>query len=333
MKSNNVCQLGVLFTAMVLSGCQTVPTGTELIAKVFNTSTQLQSQWIDRHAPQDIKVIHDIKYSEEPNLTLDVYQAQTIPLLQSRPTIVWIHGGGWISGSKTHGAGYFKRLAEQGYHVVAIEYQFAPQASYPTQLKQIDQALAFVTTHAGQYGIDSQHLYLAGDSAGANLASHYAALLTNDKFAQQSNFQPSILAQQLKGLILHCGIYDLAQFVETAPNEMKLIEWGVVKLVQAYVGTKDQDVDFLKSISPSHHITAHYPAVFISGGKHDFLTETQSVPFEKVLKAHQISVNAAFYPESKEVLLHEYQFMMSKKASQATFWRSIDFIRQNSPGF
>lgn len=315
---------------MNLSGCQNTQGSTKVIAGAFNLSTQVQKQFIDRHAPENVIVQPNIQYLHNPNLSLDLYQPEQIAVLGARPTVVWIHGGGWVSGSKDHARGYYKRLAAEGYNVVSIEYQFAPEAIYPTQLHQIDAALKFLNAHAAQYGIDRNQLYLAGDSAGANMASHYAALVTNSQFAQASNIQPVLAASQLKGLILHCGIYDLNSFVNTAPEEIGLIEWGVYNLVQAYTGDKKDDSEFLTRISTASNINENYPPVFISGGNKDFLTQSQSVPFVQQLKAQQVPVTEVFYPDSKEFLVHEYQFMMSKKASQQTFERTLDFIAQQS---
>ena len=215
---------------MLLSACQTTQQNSRIIASAFNFTTGLQQKIMDRYAPKNIQVQHDIVYATQPNLSFDLYQDSQLQDLAARPTIVWIHGGGWIAGSKAHARGYFKLLAAQGFNVIAVQYQFAPHATYPTQLQQIDQALNYITQHAKKYQLNPQQLYLAGDSAGANLASHYAALLSNPAFAQQSNLQLTIQNKQLKGLILHCGIYDLKAFVETAPDEMNIVEWGVYNL-------------------------------------------------------------------------------------------------------
>ena len=319
-----------LIMAISSSGCQNTQSNTKIIARIFNTSTNIQKKIIDQYAPADVLVQRNIKYMQDPALILDIYQPQNVQQLKPRPTIFWVHGGGWVSGSKEHARGYFKLLAAQGYNVVAVQYQFAPQATYPHQLLQINQALKFITEHARDYHINAQQLYLAGDSAGANLVSHYAALLSNPAFAQQSKIVPSIQPAQIKGLILHCGIYDMNAFVDTAPDELKLIEWGVVNLVQSYTGNKKNDADFLKSISPIQYITRHYPPVLISGGNQDFLTETQSMPFVKALLKQDVEVTDVFYPNSKEFLVHEYQFMLSKKASQQTFQQTIEFIKTYS---
>ena len=319
-----------LIAALSSSGCQNVQSSSKAIAGVFNASTNIQKKFIDRHAPE-VLVQSNIAYFQNPALHLDIYQPSDIVELGMRPTVVWIHGGGWISGSKEHARGYFKRLADQGYNVVSVEYQFAPQTIYPEQLLQINQALKFISDHADAYHINPQHMYLAGDSAGANLVSHYAALISNPDFARQSAIKPLIQREQIKGLILHCGIYDLNAFIHKAPDEVKLIEWGVFNLVQAYTGNKKDDAEFLKTISPIQYLTASYPPVLISGGNKDFLTQTQSVPFVNALHRQKIPVTEVFYPESKEFLVHEYQFMMSKKASQLTFQQTIQFIQKYSP--
>lgn len=315
---------------MLLSACQTTQQNSRIIASAFNLTTGLQQKIMDRYAPKNIQVQHDIVYATQPNLSFDLYQDSQLQDLAARPTIVWIHGGGWIAGSKAHARGYFKLLAEQGFNVIAVQYQFAPHATYPTQLQQIDQALNYITQHAKKYQLNPQQLYLAGDSAGANLASHYAALLSNPAFAQQSNLQLTIQNKQLKGLILHCGIYDLKAFVETAPDEMNIVEWGVYNLVQAYTGDRKQDSEFLKNISPIHHLTANYPAVFISGGNKDFLTGTQSLPMLHALQQQKIPVTTAFYPDTKAWLIHEYQFFMHQKESQQTFAKTVEFIRKTA---
>ncbi|OAL79042.1 alpha/beta hydrolase [Acinetobacter sp. SFB] len=320
-----------LIAVLNSSGCQNTQSSTKVIASVFNASTNVQKKMIDKYAPQEVLVQKNIMYMQQPSLTLDVYQPKNVMQLEPRPTVVWVHGGGWVSGSKEHARGYFKLLANEGYNVVSVQYQFAPKVIYPTQLLQINQALKFITEYSQEYHINANQLYLAGDSAGANLVSHYAALISHPDFAQQSGITPLIHRDQIKGLILHCGIYDMNAFINTASDELKLIEWGVFNLVQAYTGNKKDDAEFLKSISPIQYLTANYPPVLISGGNKDFLTPTQSVPFVKALMNQNIPVTEVFYPNSKEFLVHEYQFMMSKKASQQTFQQTIQFIQKYSP--
>lgn len=320
--------IGLSLALVSLTACQSVQWNSQVIAHAFNFATSYQQKRLDRFAPANVQVQKNVLYQQQPDLTLDIYQPKYAQQFSTRPTVIWLHGGGWLAGAKDRARGYFQLLAAQGFNVVAVQYQLAPEVVYPTQLQQIDQALQFLQQHAADYQIDPQQLYLAGDSAGANLASHYAALVTNPDFAHQSQLSPSIQPVQLRGLILHCGIYDLNAFMQTAPEQFKLIEWTVKNLLAAYLQPQQEhQQEFLQRLSPSEYLTSNYPPVFISGGNKDFLTETQAMPFVAQLQQHQIPVEAVFYPDSKEWLIHEYQFMLSKKASQQTFYRSVEFIQ------
>lgn len=330
MRKTGIIILSILLL-LQLSACQSTKSNSRVIAGVFNASTQIQKKFIDRHAPQHIQVYNNIPYMHTPELSLDLYQPAHVAQDKPRPVIVWIHGGGWISGDKEHARGYFKRLADAGYNVVSVQYQFAPEAIYPTQLHQINQAIAYIQSHATKYHLNAQQIFLAGDSAGANMASHYASFVSNPAYAQSQDFQPVLERQDLKGMILHCGIYDLSDFVQTAPEEIKLLEWGIVNLVQAYTGDRLQYTAFLASISPRQHLNSNYPPVFISGGNKDFLTQSQSIPFVQSLKQLNVPVTEVFYPDSKEFLVHEYQFMMGKKASQQTLLQTFEFLAKYAP--
>lgn len=319
-----------VLTLGILTGCQSYSVQTKAIATTFNVTTSFQKKLLEHDAPKDIDEQSNVRYTLDPNLHFDLYHARSTASKTVAPTIVWIHGGGWIAGSKQHARGYFQRLADAGYNVVAIEYQFAPNNIYPKQLAQINQAMAYIHRYADEYNIDTQKLFFAGDSAGANLASHYAALVTHPTLAKTEQMHPAIQAEQIRGLILHCGIYDLNAFVNTADQQFKIVEWAVLNLVQAYTGGRKEDPEFLEKISPIQYLHADYPAVFISSGNKDFLTETQAYPFVSALKKHDIAVTEVFYPDSKAFLMHEYQFFMGKKESQQTFIKTLDFLKEKS---
>lgn len=140
--------LSTVFIIVLLSACQSVEKNTKLIAGTFNTATNIQMKMLDRFAPPDVIVHNNIPYQVSPELNVDIYQPKSIEQLNTVPTVVWVHGGGWVSGSKEHARGYFKLLANQGFNVVSVEYQFAPEAIYPTQLHQVDHALNFLQLNA-----------------------------------------------------------------------------------------------------------------------------------------------------------------------------------------
>lgn len=91
---------------------------------------------------------------------------------QARACVVYVHGGGMIMGTLD---GYDSRCARYASDarvpVIAIEYRLAPEHPYPAGLDDVVDAIRWVHSHAGELGIDSRLIAIAGDSAGAGIAA------------------------------------------------------------------------------------------------------------------------------------------------------------------
>ncbi len=114
------------------------------------------------------------------------------------PTIVWIDGGAWISGAQSNVEPYLRILAAEGFTTIGIGYPLRPESTYPSAVHHINDALAYIRAHAADLQVDAQRIVLAGDSAGAQLASQTATLTVN------------------AATILHCGVYDLKAMADLA---------------------------------------------------------------------------------------------------------------------
>ena len=68
------------------------------------------------------------------------------------PLVVWVHGGGAVSGSRGDIANYARVLAGQGLAVATVDYSIAPEATYPTPLRQVNAALAHMSSNAARWG-------------------------------------------------------------------------------------------------------------------------------------------------------------------------------------
>ena len=88
------------------------------------------------------------------------------------PTIVLIHGGGWVSGDKRSLEEIARRLARDGFTVANINYRLANSASnhYPAGIDDARAAVVFLKTHAADFKIDANRMVSFGTSAGGNLA-------------------------------------------------------------------------------------------------------------------------------------------------------------------
>ena len=129
---------------------------------------------------------------------------------------MWVHGGGFLGGSKEELSSYFKLLASHGYTVVAPRYSLAPEHHYPTPTRQVMQALEYLQGNAERLQLDPDRVVIGGDSAGAQIAAQIGALVTTPGYADAVGIAPTITPTQLRGLVLACGQYTSSCQVTSA---------------------------------------------------------------------------------------------------------------------
>jgi acetyl esterase/lipase len=112
--------------------------------------------------------IRDIDYASvgERPLKLDLYLPANT---ESPPLVIYIHGGGWRSGSKDNCL--IKFVLEHGYALASIEYRLSSEAIFPAQIHDCKAALRFLRASASTYGYDAGKVAVAGASAGGQLAA------------------------------------------------------------------------------------------------------------------------------------------------------------------
>jgi acetyl esterase/lipase len=98
---------------------------------------------------------------------LDLYRPR---IARRVPLLVTIYGGAWIFGSRADEAPLARRYAARGYAVAVIDYRHAPAYRFPTQIDDVDDALATIAHDAHRWNVDTDRVVLLGRSAGAQLA-------------------------------------------------------------------------------------------------------------------------------------------------------------------
>ena len=237
------------------------------------------------------------------------------------PAVVWVHGGGFVAGTRADLSGYLQVLAARGFVTVGIDYSLAPAARFPTPVRQANAALAHVIANAASYGIDPQRIFLAGDSAGAQIAAQTALVISDADYAKRLGIDPGMKRASLRGLVLFCGPYDPASMNFTGPfaDFMRTVIWS-------YVGTPDPGDARVAQMSVMPHVTAAYPPVFVSVGNADPLAP-QSVALAEALRARGVEVDALFFPgDHHPPLGHEYQLLLSTEAGRLALDRAVAFL-------
>jgi acetyl esterase len=98
------------------------------------------------------------------------------------PVVVFYHGGGFVLCDLDTHDNICRRLANgSGAAVISVEYRLAPEARFPAPLEDCYAALCDIAARAAELGIDAGRLAVAGDSAGANLATAVCILARDRK--------------------------------------------------------------------------------------------------------------------------------------------------------
>lgn len=91
------------------------------------------------------------------------------------PLVLWIHGGGWWSGSRLPVQSKVSALCARGYAVASVDYRYSTTAPWPAQIQDVRGALRWLRAYAGEYNLDSDRFGAWGESAGGHLAAMLAA--------------------------------------------------------------------------------------------------------------------------------------------------------------
>lgn len=229
----------------------------------------------------------DIPYAQDsPKQKLDIY----VPKKPSTkmPVVVFIHGGGWVLGSKSNqGKTWAYAFIRCGLIFVSINYRLSPKATWPEHIIDCKLALAWVKENIDKYSGDPEKIIVSGGSAGGHLAS-LAALTPNDK-----NFQPGFEQKDTNvfGCLSLYGVYDLTN---SNSNQSK----HLVKLLSSVVFKKSlyKDPEPFKQASPLFRITESACPFIIIHGTNDSLVNVKDTRiFFNTLK--QSSKNPYIYLE------------------------------------
>lgn len=294
-----------------------------LIRAVFDRGAAEASQRLEPYLPVGIASSTHQYDPADPRAVLDIHRPAN--LSPGAPTVVWVHGGGFVSGRRSDTTNYSKILAAQGFIVVNVDYTIAPGARYPGPIRQVNRVLSFITREGDKLGVNSARIVLAGDSAGAQIAAQTAAVVTAPAYAKLVGIRPEVGPEQIAGTLLYCGVYDISKMDQVGG----ILGWFVRSALWAYSGKRDwrDDLQF-QTMSIAPHLTSAYPPAFVSAGNVDPL-EPQSVTMARAIDKAGAPVETLFFPaDYKPPRGHEYQFDLRREAGRLALQKSAAWLRQ-----
>ncbi len=242
------------------------------------------AQWADL-APASFWVTPNITYARANNtdLKLDLYLPADAP--KPMPVLMFIHGGGWVAGSKEAMQMQLLPYLQMGFAAINVEYRLAQNSLAPAAVEDCRCALHWVANSAAQYGFDLDRIIVSGDSAGGHLA------LTTGLLTPEAGFDRRCPAPQT----LRWETWD-----PTRPKVAAVINWyGITDVAEMFAGpnSKNYAIEWFGSlpdrerlaqqISPLNLVRKDSPAVLTIHGDKDTL-----VPYTQAVRLHEALTRA-----------------------------------------
>ena len=270
---------------------------TGLLCCLLSVSGSAQDFWAHRFVVQT-----DMAYGEHALQKLDAYiQGQRVgepdyfvPAADPRPTLMWIHGGGWVAGDKAREVSNLIAYLEAGWNVYNVNYRQGADTA-PQAVDDVLCAYKYITERVARSGQNPNEIVVSGASAGGHLA--LVVGLINSGAETQHACKTEV---RPKAVVNWFGITDIAlvdEFLaETRPDNNYARTWaadkaGVEAVSDAYSpiylvsdeappiisvhGTDDTVVPYDQGESFHSTLNTTHELVTISGGNHSGFTDQQ----------------------------------------------------------
>lgn len=198
-------------------------------------------------------VVYGVADNYESKLDLYVPRGQEGPF----PTLIQIHGGGWVGGSKESNSLTFLPYLEMGWAVVNVEYRLGRVALAPGAVEDCLCALRWVIRNAEQYGLDTDRIVVTGYSAGGHLA------LTTGFLPAEAGLDrrcPGNEPLRVAAVINWYGITDVGELLDGANMRTYAVQW---------LGSLPDRQEVARRVSPLTYVRRDLPPVLTIHGDAD----------------------------------------------------------------
>ncbi|MCZ6617414.1 MAG: alpha/beta hydrolase [Gammaproteobacteria bacterium] len=223
-----------------------------------------------------VSIDTDVPYGEDSSQVADIYtQGQRVgeptwfvPSDKPRPTLLWIHGGGWVAGDKSSQFPHTVHFLEQGWDVVNINYRQGPGTA-PLAVDDVMCAYTWTVEHAREIGASPDRIVVSGASAGGHLALMVGLLNSTGSHPCRANTPPLAVVNWY-------GITDIevveSYLAQQRPRGNYALSW---------IGAKNRIAKISADYSPMSHITDDAPPIITIHG-----TDDSVVPYDQAEALH-----------------------------------------------
>lgn len=228
----------------------------------------------------------ETRYNVQPNvpyvtengveMRLDIYSRRDVDIPQ--PTLIFMHGGFWVAGSKDSQITALLPWLEKGWNVVNVGYRLGGVALAPAAVVDTFCALRFVGANAAMYNIDVDRIIASGQSAGGHLALALGML-------DQAGFDagcPAGATPRVAAVINWYGVTDVNDVIAGEHKAEAAARW---------FGDMDPAAatELAGKLSPLNYVTNDLPPILtIQGDADTVVPYAQGVALHEALKGTNV---------------------------------------------
>lgn len=213
--------------------------------------------------PETITFKENITYkkTKETNLKLDAYFPKEKGK-KTYPTVLLIHGGGWLTGSKENQRIMAQHLASKGYVAITASYRLGFEAVYPAGVIDLKDAIRWMRKQSKKYHINPDKIAVLGASAGAQLAGLLAVTPNASLYKPDSKISDAVQA--------YVNIDGIVSFIH--PEAAAESKSGKASMAGIWLnGEKEENFKNWKEASPLEYVGKHTPpTLFINSAQPRF---------------------------------------------------------------
>jgi acetyl esterase/lipase len=282
-----------------------------LIIGVASSCRAQSTSAFDWAAGEPYRMIPNITYGIANNyvLQLDIWRNKVLdgPL----PTVIYIHGGGWIGVDRASTGPLLIPYLAMGWNVVNVEYRTARVSLAPAAVEDCRCALRWVIHNAQQYHFDVTRLIVSGNSAGGQLAL-MTGLLTPD--AGLDSQCPGDEPLRVAAIVNWFGITDVADLLAGPDRQDFAVTW---------LGSRPDRMEVAKRVSPLTYVHSGAPPVITIHGDAD-----RSVPYSQAVRLHE-ALNRAGVPNELVTIPGGGHGSLEPGATRFAYRRIREFLEQH----
>tara|TARA_Y100001001_G_scaffold142760_1_gene147656 strand:- start:2155 stop:3069 length:915 start_codon:yes stop_codon:yes gene_type:complete len=250
------------FSALILAALVVLPSG--VLAQLDDTQA-----WAS-HLSNQYQVLPNVTYLTASNRDnkVDLYLPRGTD--SPAPVLVYIHGGGWVGGSKESSVLRLVPWMEMGWAVVNVQYRLGEVSLAPAAVEDCLCALRWIIRNASNYNIDPERIVVTGNSAGGHLALTTGMVPASAGLDRQC---PGSETLSVAAIINWYGITDVGDLLDGPNTKSYAVEW---------MGSMPNRFEIAERVSPLTYVRSGLPPILTIHGDAD-----PTVPYQHGVQLHE----------------------------------------------